>query len=213
MVKNTLLGLAVFESYGAVIEYAASSSYLSTMDVVEHTAASKESRDPYVKATVAAHVLGGAVGGGAHGLLLWIWESAASSSAVAGTGAGTVASVLSPSSGPGLHRSVLHHGTAHAVLFSAFEASKRSMLMVLGRCQNNDIQRNSVEYLGVVAVAGGLAGQAQHWISHYSEHILMQNHRQPFLSALPSRPTFRPLLMAFVPSSIAFVAFEYGRYD
>ena len=189
LVKNTLLGLIVFESYGAVLEYSVSRSSPSAI----------ESRDPYAAAPAAGHAFAGAVGGGAHGLFLFIWES--------------VAGASTPSPSPGIARSVLHHGTAHAVLFGVYEASKRSLLSLVENDTRHtgNIQRSSIDYLGVVAVAGGLAGQAQHWISHYSEHFLILNPSRTKSLALPPRPTIRPMLMAFLPSSIAFVAFEYGR--
>ena len=184
--KNTLLGLVVFESYGAVLEYSASRSSLSEI----------ESRDPYAAAP-AGHAFAGAVGGGAHGLLVFMWE--------------WVAGTTSSSPSPGIARSMIHHGMAHAVLFGAYEASKRSLLSLVGDETGHSIQRSRFDYLGVVAIAGGLAGQAQHWISHYSEHFLILNPSRTKSLALPPRPTIRPMLMAFLPSSIAFVAFEYGR--
>jgi len=195
-----VLGLAVFEGYSAVIEYSVSRSSCSSNH--EKTPNKKSHEDPYAQATLPTHVLAGAFGGGAHGLLLYVWDKVA---------AGAAAGPESKPSSPNIYRFLLHHGTAHAVLFGTFEGCKRAMLTVIKEDETKP-ELSSVEYLGGVAIAGGIAGQVQQWISQYTEQVLVYRQQLSF-KKLSFRPTFRSALAVFLPSSIAFVAFEYGRYE
>lgn len=191
LVKNTLLGLAVFEAYGAVIERMAPISSTNK----------GEKRDPYAQASVTTHAFAGSVGGFSHGVAGTVWDTIAAAPE-------SRRSVLRT-----MPRMVVHHGLAHSVLFGGYEGAKRVFLSYLN---SNSEQLEGIEpvtrieFLGCVAVAGGLAGQAQHLLSHYSEQV--------FTSGTPetvrwSGTTLRPLLFAFIPSSIAFVALEYGRNE
>ena len=234
MVKNTLLGLAVFESYSAVIERFAPPTRLTDdqgrrMDGHQHLA---QPQDPYARASVMLHLSAGAAGGLSHGLAASLWDAIAATGAGA---AGAAATATSPRSAP---RFLLHHSTAHAVLFGAYEGSKRGLLSCLGNDgsdsssspreieeatatqQHHHHRLSRVESLGVVALAGGLAGQFQYVVSHYSEQLVLSKPQPRTAGSRSSRKPvtlspilFRRLLAAFLPSSIAFVAFEYGRND
>jgi hypothetical protein len=190
------LGLAVFEVYGAAIERMAPAP-----DIANDY---DDEKDPYARASVATHAFAGSLGGCAHGVAGTAWDTAFAASP---DGRRSVLRSM-----PGM---MVHHGLAHAVLFGSYEGSKRMLLSCLN--SNNHLSTNSielegaepvtrVEYLGCVAVAGGLAGQAQHVVSHYSEQAVIT----PIRWTLPA---LRPLLVAFVPSGIAFVALEYGRNE
>jgi hypothetical protein len=192
-VKNTLLGLAVFEVHGAVVERMAPPA-----------ASDDDTKDPYERASVATHAFAGSLGGCAHGVAGTVWDTAVA----APEGRRAVLRSM-----PGM---MMHHGLAHVVLFGGYEGSKRMFLSYLNTNNANNINSielegtepvTRVEYLGCVAVAGGLAGQAQHFVSHYSEQFFTT---PTFRWTLP---TLRPLLVAFGPSSIAFVALEYGRNE
>ena len=79
----------------------------------------------------------------------------------------------------------------------------------------SSIPQQRLEYFTGVAIAGGLAGQCQHVMSHVMEQ------QQPFAASsrptgwwLPWAallPTARSTIWAFPPSAIAFLAFEYGK--
>lgn len=188
----------MFEVYGAVIELMATAAPDASND-------QDEEKDPYARVSVATHAFAGSLGGCAHGVAGTAWDTTFAASPEGRR------SVLR--SMPGM---MVHHGLAHAVLFGGYEGSKRMLLSYLNS-NNNNINTNSselegaepvtrVEYLGCVTVAGGLAGQAQHVVSHYIEQVVTT----PIRWTLPA---LRPLMVAFVPSGIAFVALEYGRNE
>jgi len=85
----------------------------------------------------------------------------------------------------------------------------------------------------IITTAGGIAGICQHIISHYTEPLMtmaqprqqqqqhrtisnmnwssaLQHHLRRFPST-PPPPTLKSLIMAFIPTAIGFVAFEYGK--
>jgi hypothetical protein len=167
-----------------------------------------DKNDPYAEASVATHAFAGSLGGCAHGVAGTLWDTAFAPTPKARR------SVLG-----GMPRMLLHHGVAHSMLFGGFEGTKRVFLSYANSINNDETHGTEsitrIEYLGCVAVAGGLAGQAQHLVSHYSEQVFL-----PVLSPVRggkivywTHPTLRPLLVTFIPSSIAFVALEYGRNE
>jgi hypothetical protein len=185
------LGLAVFEAYGAIVERMAP------------PAKNQETKDPYARASVATHAFAGSLGGCAHGIVGTVWETASASPEAR-------RSVFR-----NMPRMIVHHGLAHSVLFGGYEGTKRLLLSYLLNNKNNIEFEGSepvtrVEFLGCVTLAGGLAGQAQHLVSHYSEQVITPTTPGPIRWTVP---TLRPLLIAFIPSGIAFVALEYGRNE
>lgn len=171
-----------------------------TYTIVIKKAAEFESRDHPPQHTsknvpVAWHIVGGASGGLAHGVAATAidWVS------------GLPAALPKPVS---IQRVLMHHGFAHSVLFGSYEIAKRLLLGIVDEGEANELSR--VEFLGCVAVSGGFAGQLQHVVSHYSEQVLLVSSPS---RALWIRPALGPLIWAFFPSSIAFVALEYGRDD
>ena len=222
VVKNTLLGMLVFESYGYTIAMLAPTPNIAIVgdgakgeqtlssggdfrvddeqdDIDDDELVPGVLDDEYARASVAAHFLAGAVGGSAHGVAETVLER------------------------PLLfHRRLplmtAHHGLAHAVLFGSYESFKRAMeddcLSVAGD--------NQLGYLVSFTLAGGFAGQLQHVVSHYTEQILIPEssgspaigNRSSLVALLRrlSLPTLRPTLMAFLPGAIGFVAFEYGKH-
>ena len=112
---------------------------------------------------------------------------------------------------------ILHHSLAHCVLFGSYQLTKRVLIERVGRSgsSNND----TLLHVGSIALAGGLAGQSQHVTSHLSEQCLglidevRYTSTSSFLRRLKHAtwPTWRSTWLAFPPSAIGFLAFEYGR--
>jgi hypothetical protein len=103
---------------------------------------------------------------------------------------------------------IIHHSLAHSLLFGTYESIKRGILQQL---HSMDAQYYGGEYMTTFAIAGGIAGQVQFAVSHYTEHYLGLSDFSLRLRASAAAPTLRPFLWAFPPSAIGFVAFEYGK--
>jgi hypothetical protein len=218
LAKNTLLGMAVFQTYELAVEAMAPAP---VFDPNVHT---NRRIDPYAQASVGMHGIAGGLGGCMHGVAGIVWDMGSAFSRDGGRPSNDA--IGTPNRSRQL-RLIAHHAFAHAVLFSSYEAFKRGLLLrfqtaspsiavvdpfdesqpVEGMAGKEPMTR--IEYLGCVALAGGLAGQVQHVVSLYSEQLLM--HGIPKWWSVALLP--RPLLLAFVPSSIAFVALEYGRRE
>jgi hypothetical protein len=182
LVKNLVLGAAVFETYCCT---------------VEHLAPPGQDGDEYARASVPAHVVSGALGGSVHGVVGTVWEAAA--------GERTLHHIS-------LGKMTLHHSAAHATLFGSYEGLKR--LFVATNSSSSDSQHQGPAYLGSVSVAGGMAGQLQYIMSHYTKQWLRLEAdvgEATVVTSMRRPPVLRNILMAFPPSAIGFIAFEYGR--
>lgn len=237
MVKNTFLGMAVFETYGIVVERMAPVQK-ETASATVITTTAVNSKDPYARASVVVHCLAGALGGIAHGLVGTAWDAIAqwnvranikgplNNNTTAANTANTPLAVLLS----GAPRMIAHHTVAHAALFGSYEGIKRVLVSRMndrmghittnlevsdgapfhdGSALPRKEPMTRVEYLGCVAIAGGLAGQVQHVVSSYSEQLLSMTTIPKWSNLI----LLKPLLLAFAPSSIAFVALEYGRRE
>jgi len=257
--------------------------------------------DHYDRATLSEHVVSGACAGTIHAIGSTLLDGLTGivvrsyNIINAKRIQGGDISVAATKSGPlfvwsgGLLPLVIHHATAHAVLFGTYEWSKRHLVDIANRNSVNEhngtkVSKNdetpsfldtgslrnrndiiggeeniskeddtsiddeagssSIQYNHVAAIgmAGGLAGVAQHVVSHFTETWLnignesagwrdsllrmqLQKGSRPWtassiraslqqsvtfmLSAPP--PTLRSALLAFPPSAIGFMAFEYGK--
>ena len=121
----------------------------------------------------------------------------------------------------------IHHSIAHSLLFGSYEYTKRSFLSFYTNSIDRDTKYFGGAYLLGFGLAGGIAGQIQHIISHCTEQIvdglMMENGKTSSTgtttpitssSSSPTRislPTFRSVLWAFPSSAIGFIAFEYGK--
>jgi hypothetical protein len=103
---------------------------------------------------------------------------------------------------------IIHHSLAHSLLFGSYESIKRGILQ---QVHSMDTQYYGGEYLTTFAIAGGIAGQVQFAISHYTEQYLGLSDFSLRLRPTAVAPNLRPFLWAFPPSAIGFVAFEYGK--
>jgi hypothetical protein len=137
---------------------------------------------------------------------------------------------------------IAHHSLAHSVLFGSYQSTKwlladyyttinsrleDSTAMVLDSSQeskDDTINKEAIIYASVIAFAGGIAGQAQYLISHFTEQWFgLSNaaiddiketridNRRVGMKQQFAMPAWRPALMAFPPSAIGFLAYEYGR--
>jgi hypothetical protein len=205
LVKNTLLGFAVFESYGYVIRKVAPSEFdpdTTTLAVQREVMDEESGRvvldepDEYARALLPLHFGAGSLSGSIHGL---------ASSLLDGSGSHTSLARFTLFN-------TIHHSLAHSLLFGGYESIKRLLVTQLHEI-DRATQYYGGAYLTAFGIAGGLAGQLQHLASHYTEHwlgldnaSLRLQHRVP-----PPIPAMRPLFYAFPPSAIGFIAFEYGK--
>mmetsp|Transcript_8308 Transcript_8308/g.15140 ORF Transcript_8308/g.15140 Transcript_8308/m.15140 type:complete len:519 (-) Transcript_8308:47-1603(-) len=125
---------------------------------------------------------------------------------------------------------ILHHSLAHAVLFGSYQLTKRLFLQHAPPSSFDDSRNNinnnnsgssthNAIYVAYIAMAGGLAGQFQHVTSHFTEQWLgLATEEAKESSSLRRRfavatwPTWRSTVVAFPPSAIGFLAFEYGKF-
>ena len=190
LIKSGLLGTAVFELYE------------STKDTLDEALgldpdAEAEAATSTWKGTLllpATAVVGGGLAGACHGVMYVGWEHGrrlVSSQYVVGNVWGGTA---------------FAHSLAHASLFASFEVMKDALLSLTGARHE--------EPLGVamVGVAGGLAGLCEEAVSHLTPH--WETEGVGSLQAAIRRhglPRLRVISSAALPTSLGFLAWEYGR--
>ena len=226
--RNTLLGMAVFESYGYIISslaqdaknnkhenpsFSSSESTTSNQKVPIVTVGQDGDDkvddgnddddvsilfgepDEYSRASLPSHLVAGAIAGSVHGIAASLMEG----------------NPTSRSTMRYLTWNTIHHSLAHSMLFGSYEGIKRGILHMT---EDEERSVSRAYHVLTFSIAGGLAGQIQHLISHYVEGGLglanetLHVHWRP---TLQTTPALRPLLWAFPPSAIGFVAFEYGK--
>ncbi|KAL3781746.1 hypothetical protein HJC23_004845 [Cyclotella cryptica] len=143
---------------------------------------------------------------------------------------------------------IAHHSLAHAVLFGTYQWIKRSLsegvtfysrpideveaAAVTSEKKSSGIfssyvnnNKDLIAHAAVIALAGGIAGQAQHLTSHFTEQWFCLtttmipeqkstskgNFRLRWRVLWSSWPAWRSTVLAFPPSAIGFLAFEYGK--
>jgi hypothetical protein len=172
--------------------------------------------DVYARASLQSHFLAGACGGLVHAIPSTFWEQ--QQVAMSSSRALSQCYYLSAM--------IIHHSIAHSLLFGCYESIKREFVLRDIQQQQQQFRHDEIPYFASVSTAGGLAGQIQHVISHYTEQWLLLVGAENTTTAAPSSrlviqllprvvsaspPTLRPTLFAFFPSAISFVAFEYGK--
>ena len=194
---NTLLGIAVYATYEGSV------GYLSSDDGGgEGASGGAGGEDACERATVPQHFAAGAAGGGAHAVLTFAVDSMPRS---------TGSLMLSLPSVNAALCSFAHHCSAHAMLFGSYQSTKRLLMST-----REDLNSQNSHHLGVVALAGGFAGQCQHVCSHFAEQWLGLAEPSRGLDwrhrmKVAAWPTLRSTLVSFPPSAVGFVAFEYGK--
>jgi hypothetical protein len=209
----------------------------------------ESSVDVMDQATLSQHFLAGAMGGAAHAALSLVFElklskrpdDVLSSSCKRTTSyrhpiLQTVSSKPIHLQVPTFHysmSSMIHHSMAHSVLFGSYQLTKRLLMQQMHtyNSKNNSINNsglgNDTIRVATIAVAGGVAGQFQHVISHFSEQLVLGTvvddvkHNSTTSTSstsllrrvltISSWPTWRSTVMTFPPSAIGFLAFEYGK--
>lgn len=227
--RNTLLGMAVFESYGYVIALADDVEVTDTYNKRDnsltghiHEAGSDRTRDnsrlstdedvfgdqddastvfgepdEYTRASLPMHFFAGSVAGSVHGMASIFVE-----------GNPTLQSTLRY-----ITWNTLHHTMAHGMLFGSYETFKRAILRVT-EDEERMIGSSRTYHVLTFSLAGGLAGLVQHLVTHYVEGglgLANETLQIDWRPALRRPPAVRPLVLAFPPSAIGFVAFEYGK--
>jgi hypothetical protein len=179
VLKNAILGAAVFETYGYIVfklapdvqptgdgksenglelqggddrSFVAKGSS-GEMEYNEDQFANHE--DEFARASIAIHFLAGGVGGSVHGIASTVIENPLR---------GNMTSVLQR-----LPAMTVHHSLAHSVLFGSYEIIKRGLL---SHAESDGVQHFGLEYLASITIAGGFSGQLQHVFSHYTEQLL-----------------------------------------
>lgn len=222
LAKNTVLGMAVFATYEGVVEYDLLSSSFSS-DPRKGERSDMIHSDPFAEASLYRHVGAGFLAGTAHAGVNYTMEGIAQTGRTMFSGV-TKTAATAPS--PFLPY-MMHHAISHSVLFGSYEGTKRLLMATLGAQRDNNNDRddhheNDFSNLCAIGLAGGIAGIAQHVVSEYTEGVLVASYSKIWrknltltqrLNLLPraSLPSARVLAMAFIPSSIGFVAFEYGK--
>ena len=230
LIKNTLLGAAVFETYEYMVTYLASpgKQYCDPqLSINNKDDNDNGDSDVYERASLQSHFLAGACGGFVHAIPSTFWEktppplSCSGSSSSGGVLGWTFSSRAAAVWYYWLPTMIVHHSIAHSILFGCYECLKREFVMLWDHQQQQQqlLRRDEIPYFVSVAMAGGLAGQIQHVVSHYTEQWLWverttttpsSSYRQLLIQRFvtASSPTLRPTLLAFPPSAISFVAFE-----
>ena len=195
--------------------------------------------DAMDRATLPQHFLAGAMAGTSHAVLslaLEIKRNVTPSTAGKSTTNVTVTNLIQQHKPihlqfPNLSYSaayILHHSLAHSVLFGSYQLTKRLLIQNIspdpttaGNGTNGSSGSNNndaILHISCIAMAGGLAGQLQHVTSHISEQCFSlvdetTNSSSSLLRRLQlaSWPTWRSTMLAFPPSAIGFLAFEYGK--
>ena len=195
--------------------------------------------DAMDRATLPQHFLAGAMAGTSHAVLslaLEVKRNVTLSAAGKSTTNVTVTNLIHQHKPihlqfPTLNYSaayILHHSLAHSVLFGSYQLTKRLLIQNItpdptmarngtnSSCGSNN--NDAILHISCIAMAGGLAGQFQHVTSHISEQCFSlvdetTNSSSSLLRRLQlaSWPTWRSTMVAFPPSAIGFLAFEYGK--
>jgi hypothetical protein len=195
LVKNTLLGAAVFESYGYIVGELAPAGNVEEESAEDDDEGFLKAPDAFERASLPIHIGAGFAAGSVHGILMTVLESS------------TVP----------MYRNILLHASAHSVLFGSYEFLKRMLVEEMYVIESGT-QIYGGGYLAAFGVAGGIAGQLQHISSHYlelwlgiSNAVVHPGDTGALARMRGMAPAIRPTLGAFLPSCIGFIAFEYGK--
>ena len=225
LAKNTVLGMAVFAAYERVVECELPTSSSSPSSSPAETNDDVVASDPFATASLSRHVTAGLLAGTAHAGVNYTMDALVrmrhTMFAGAAKGVRTATAPFVPYT--------MHHAISHGVLFGSYEGTKRVLMSTFGsdgknrHTQTNYDEDTHYSDLLAIGLAGGIAGTLQHVVSEYTETTFVTSYSQIWqakgltfserLQLFPraSMPSARALGMAFVPSSIGFVAFEYGK--
>jgi hypothetical protein len=238
LIKNTFIGIAVFETYEHVIDhfekstlenhYHGTTSTTITANVEEglHNGAPKSShfhKKNTNGTSLAQHFFAGTAAGSVHSILHLSFESISflKLHRFRVNVYPTLPFLLSHGS-----RDIFHHGLSHALMFSTYEGMKRLLPSTLYNDQNTTyniaVQKHgTVSFLNIVTigVSGGVAGQVHHVASHVLESLLFVTEHRPkeqqgrSIRTISKNiiPSSRSIARSFLPSALGFIAFEFGK--
>jgi hypothetical protein len=169
-VKNTILGIVVFDGYDNIVEEMASRTLTSDQqksdgdDYHANNALDppeSHSYNPSAIASVPQHFVAGAAAGSLHSMLTLVFDSVQSRSLPTPKNCSYV---------------TLHHSFAHAILFGSYEGTKRLLghdksILGFAQLKDDDADDDSSmhwNHVAVTAFAGGTAGILQACVSHYT---------------------------------------------
>ena len=221
ILKNSLLGAAVFETYDYVIENSVTSSMKKSHS---NQATNNYQQDIYSHVPLWLHFGAGAAAGSIHSILQKTIDVAICD--------------RSFSSFRSLALNITNHATAHSILFGGYELSKRSLTSLSSSlfssndssqprnmnntyfsilsADNDEVKSTSVAQITIVAFSGGIAGSLQQLATHYSRHLeenIFMKSKVSIIRSLVrlSPPSIRSICTAAPGNALAFVAFEYGK--
>lgn len=192
LMKNALLGAAVFESYGYIVDQLAPATIGDTKQ--EDDEGFLEEPDEFERASLPIHIGAGFAAGSVHGVFTTVLESSKTP----------------------VRLNAIHHACAHSILFGSYEGLKRLFVGEMHSMESGT-QIYGGGYLVAFGIAGGIAGQLQHLSSHYLELWLgisswvVPKDAGALARIRSTAPAVRPTMAAFLPSCIGFIAFEYGK--
>ena len=238
LVKNTILGMAVFATYEEAIDrFEGGDDNKNEEDLVLMGPTRTTGERPVSSTRLSQHFAAGFCAGSAHAGLGSVIENFAGliwqplQHRFLSKGAAPVAA--SNAVKTAFFPNLLQHSTSHAVLFGSYETLKRMTMLALTNT-NTTIQIDSTSsieeetegfidnQLVAVGLAGGMAGILQQVANDTTEQMtkvlqqkrsgVEQQHVGNLIASIrPPRYSATTLLMLSIPTSIGFVAFEYGR--
>jgi hypothetical protein len=137
---------------------------------------------------------------------------------------------------------VAHHSIAHSMLFGSYQCTKSFLsnhFIFNSQLSNDtttinslnededksffeDVNKEAIIHASIIAFAGGIAGQCQYLVSHFTEQwfglvtTAVEEPKQVKEGTASFRrglmlPACRSTFMAFPPSALGFLAYEYGK--
>jgi len=251
LLKNTILGAAAFETYEKTISYFDSRTSKSDKDcnihhnhqhVIKSPFLMKE--DAFSRASVSQHFGAGACAGSIHAILSILQQSTSYLYQQQQQIKMQWNHHLISKKAPWGFSYTIHHTLAHSVLFSSYEWTRRFLRFEVMEMRKDDINHENKSEQSpffsvdndviIIGVSGGIAGQIQHIVSHYTEQIFnlntdnvnvkhsldltsknggTQSNIQRFLATRGAitAPSLTSIMVAFFPSALGFLAFEFGK--
>jgi len=202
-IRSSIAGGAVFTAYDFIsLKYAVTSSV-------------KWEERTSVPPTVAFCV--GGVGGALHASIVLLWERATAEITKRVRPLMSSNHFFSSTSPPPLYLhttgTLLAHSVSHAVLFSSYEYAKIQILRQISKRSISNLDDREFLLYSSSALAGAIAGLVSEVFGFYSlpfsEFGFGRNSRIAFRSL--GYPPARSLFSSMIPSSLGFLAYEYGR--
>jgi len=206
-IRSSLAGGAVFTTYDFLALKYAPLAATASMKWEERTT----SLPP------AVAFCAGGVGGALHASIVLLWERATAEITKRVKPLMSSNHFFSSTSPPPLYLhttgTLLAHSVSHAILFSSYEYAKTQILRQLSKRSISNLDDREFLLYSSSALAGAIAGLLSEVFGFYSlpfsEFGFGRNSRIVFRSL--GYPPTRSLFSSIIPSSLGFLAYEYGR--